>query len=65
MNGELADDPMRRICSECEAHIHRTRCMWSNQHGEKRRFFCDNCGVWEDRTLIYDPPRFEAKVVAR
>lgn len=53
MNGELADDPLRKMCSNCEGRNVSWRWRWVNQHGEKARFFCPDCGMWEDRTLIY------------
>lgn len=54
MNGELADDPMRYLCSSCEARITHTYTHWANQFGISKRFFCHQCGMWEDRRLIYN-----------
>jgi hypothetical protein len=55
-NGELADDPMRRMCSNCEGRNIAVYTWWANQYGTKQRFFCGTCGMWEDRTLIYGKP---------
>lgn len=48
-----ATDPMRMMCGNCEADIKRRYRWWANQHGERSRFFCDECGCWEDRILLY------------
>jgi hypothetical protein len=63
MNGELADDPMRTMCSFCESMDTYRYIWWSNQYGEKRRVFCRTCGGWEDRTLIYSSRWFKAETV--
>ena len=51
--GELADDPMRLMCSNCEARITHTHTKWANKYGESRRFFCWTCGMFEDRRVLW------------
>lgn len=40
-------------CDNCNSHIKRWTYLWSNGHGNKKRYFCHNCGQWTDVKHMY------------
>ena len=35
-------------CGNCGSYVKRWTFLWANQYGNKKRYFCHNCGQWTD-----------------